>query len=75
MWGPSYGHVTDVTDVLARPRPNDRCPCRLHKLSFRDTHNDRPRVVTQVEFPGLTDINGEEELGCSGWSFTRTLMG
>ena len=27
--------------------------------------------VTQVEFPGLTDINGGEELGCSRWSFTR----
>ena len=27
--------------------------------------------VTQVEFPGLTDINGVEELGCSRWSFTR----
>ena len=34
-------------------------------------HWDATMSVTQVEFPGLTDINGVEELGCSRWSFTR----
>ena len=37
----------------------------------RDTHTDRPMSVTQVEFPGLRNINGREELGSSRWSFTR----
>ena len=56
-------------------------PLVVHQKRVSGTHaptsTDRPlsMPVTQLEFPGLTDItrtcNKGEELGCSRWSFTR----